>query len=127
VVRLTKPMGHHPNRVIAALHWPRSPRLEHLGYAGCRVLVSRKWSGNTIKDHRGDRKVWLIATLGLEPPDRPVHLAKRVRTIHGRVGVERGDSLDVAQRPGATSCLPGSGRRSLDPCPRFKQNAQLAY
>jgi hypothetical protein len=33
------------------------------------VLVSRKWSGKTLKDHRGDRKAWLIATLGLEPPD----------------------------------------------------------
>ena len=38
--------GHHPNRVIAALHWPRSPRPEHLGYAGRRVLVSRKSSGS---------------------------------------------------------------------------------
>jgi len=30
-------------------------RPEHLGYAGRLVLVSRKWSGKTFKDHRGDR------------------------------------------------------------------------
>jgi hypothetical protein len=33
------------------------------------VLVSRKWSGKTLADHRGDRKAWLVETLGLEPPD----------------------------------------------------------
>jgi hypothetical protein len=31
-------------------------RRDHLGYAGRRVLVSRKWSGKTLADHRGDRK-----------------------------------------------------------------------
>ena len=29
---------------------------EHLGYAGRRVLISRKWSGKTLADHRADRK-----------------------------------------------------------------------
>jgi hypothetical protein len=29
------------------------------------VLVSRKWSGKTLADHRGDRKAWLMDTLGL--------------------------------------------------------------
>jgi replication initiator protein RepSA len=47
----------------------KAHRAEHLGYAGRRVLVSRKWSGKTLADHRGDRKAWLIKTLGLEPPD----------------------------------------------------------
>ncbi len=37
----------------------------HLGYAGRRVLVSRKWSGKTLADHRGDRQAWLMDTLGL--------------------------------------------------------------
>ena len=32
---------------------------DHLGYAGRRVLVSRKWSGKTLADHRADRKNWL--------------------------------------------------------------------
>ena len=56
-------------------------RPEHLGYAGRLVLVSRKWSGKTFKDHRGDREAWLIATLGLEPPDSAVHLAKHRRGL----------------------------------------------
>ena len=33
------------------------------------MLVSRKRVGKTLKDHRGGRKAWLIATPGLEPPD----------------------------------------------------------
>jgi hypothetical protein len=35
------------------------------GYAGRRVLVSRKWSAKTLADHRGDRKAWLLSMLGL--------------------------------------------------------------
>jgi len=31
---------------------------DHLGYAGRRVLASRKWSGKTLADHRADRKEW---------------------------------------------------------------------
>jgi hypothetical protein len=53
-----------PGRCKGKAHRP-----EHVGYAGRRVLTSRKWSGKTLKDHRGDRKTWLIQTLGLEPPD----------------------------------------------------------
>jgi hypothetical protein len=48
----------------------KAHRPEHLGYAGRRVLVSRRWSGKTLADHRGDRKAWLVETLGLEVPDR---------------------------------------------------------
>jgi hypothetical protein len=48
----------------------KAHRREHLGYAGRRVLVSRKWSGKTLADHRGDRKAWLTETLGL-PADDP--------------------------------------------------------
>jgi hypothetical protein len=47
----------------------KAHRPEHLGYAGRRVLVSRKWSGKTLADHRGDRKTWLTEILGLETPD----------------------------------------------------------
>jgi hypothetical protein len=47
----------------------KAHRPEHLGYAGRRVLTSRKWSGKTLADHRGDRKAWLTETLGLEAPD----------------------------------------------------------
>jgi Replication initiator protein, pSAM2 len=47
----------------------KAHRREHLGYAGRRVLVSRKWSGKTLADHRADRKNWLLATLGLPGTD----------------------------------------------------------
>jgi len=47
----------------------KAHRAENLGYAGRRVLVSRKWSGKTLADHRGDRKAWLLSMLGLPDPD----------------------------------------------------------
>jgi replication initiator protein RepSA len=47
----------------------KAHRPEHIGYAGRRVLTSRKWSGKTLADHRADRKAWLVETLGLEAPD----------------------------------------------------------
>ena len=43
----------------------KAHRREHLGYAGRRVLVSRKWSGKTLADHRADRKNWLMTALGV--------------------------------------------------------------
>jgi hypothetical protein len=43
----------------------KAHRPENLGYAGRRVLVSRKWSGKTLADHRADRKAWLMAMLDL--------------------------------------------------------------
>jgi hypothetical protein len=33
------------------------------------VLVSRKWSGKTLADHRADRKDWLLSTLGVSATD----------------------------------------------------------
>jgi hypothetical protein len=42
---------------------------DHLGYAGRRVLVSRKWSGKTLADHRADRQQWLLETLGVSATD----------------------------------------------------------
>ncbi len=43
--------------------------LDHLGYAGRRVLVSRRWSGKTLADHRADRKEWLLRTLDISATD----------------------------------------------------------
>ncbi len=72
----------------------KAHRREHLGYAGRRVLVSRKWSGKTLADHRADRKEWLLATLGLpaadpgrytrEPvtPGDPDHMPNAQRLLH---------------------------------------------
>ncbi len=53
-----------PGRCLGKAH-----RREYLGYAGRRVLVSRKWSGKTLADHRADRKTWLLQTLGVTEPD----------------------------------------------------------
>ena len=47
----------------------KAHRREHLGYAGRRVQVSRKWSGKTLADHRGDRKAWLMEMLDLPATD----------------------------------------------------------
>jgi hypothetical protein len=41
----------------------KAHRREHLGYGGRRVLVSRKWSGKTLADHKADRKNWVLARL----------------------------------------------------------------
>jgi hypothetical protein len=49
----------------------KAHRPEHLGYAGRRVLVSRKWSGKTLGDHRADRRDWVLNLLDktIEPAD----------------------------------------------------------
>ncbi len=72
----------------------KAHRREHLGYAGRRVLVSRKWSGKTLADHRADRRTWLLETLGLpatdparytwEPvtPGDPDHMPNVQRLLH---------------------------------------------
>jgi len=43
----------------------KAHRRAYLGYAGRRVLVSRRWSGKTLTDHKADRRAWLLAMLGL--------------------------------------------------------------
>jgi len=47
----------------------KAHRREHLGYGGRRVLVSRKWSGKTLADHKNDRRAWVLALLGIDQPD----------------------------------------------------------
>jgi hypothetical protein len=61
--------GMRPGRCRGKAH-----RREYLGYAGRRILVSRKWSGKTLADHRADRRTWLLTTLGLSAAD-PAHYA----------------------------------------------------
>jgi hypothetical protein len=51
----------------------------HLGYAGRRVLVSRKWSGKTLTDHRGDRKASLTEMLGLPATDPATYRWEQVQ------------------------------------------------
>lgn len=43
----------------------KAHRREHLGYTGRRVLVSRKWSGKTLADHKADRLTWVLEALGI--------------------------------------------------------------
>jgi len=40
---------------------------DHLGYGGRRVLVSRKWSGKTLTDHRDERRDHVLQALGVDP------------------------------------------------------------
>jgi hypothetical protein len=47
----------------------KAHRREHLGYGGRRVLVSRKWSGKTLTDHRHERRAFVLALLGVDPDD----------------------------------------------------------
>ncbi|MFI9430237.1 replication initiator [Streptosporangium brasiliense] len=58
--------GMSPGRCRGKAHKP-----EHLGYAGRRVLVSRKWSNKTLAEHKRDRRTWALEALGLadEPTD----------------------------------------------------------
>ncbi|MBB2909350.1 hypothetical protein FHS43_000596 [Streptosporangium becharense] len=57
--------GMVPGRCKGKAHKP-----EHLGYAGRRVLVSRKWSNKTLREHKADRRAWVLDMLGL-PDDTP--------------------------------------------------------
>ena len=52
---------------------------DHLGYGGRRVLVSRKWSGKTLADHRADRKEWLLSALGVPATDPARYAGNRWR------------------------------------------------
>jgi hypothetical protein len=98
----------------------KAHRREYLGYAGRRVLVSRKWSGKTLADHRADRKAWLLATLGLSATDptryawEPVtpsdrdHMPPAQRLLHVVADRQRWHSALILARARA------SGQRSPD-------------
>ncbi|MDT7616319.1 MAG: hypothetical protein QOF00_3766 [Pseudonocardiales bacterium] len=48
----------------------KAHKAEHLGIAGRRVLVSRKWSGKTLDDHRAERSAFvrqLLDKAGVRP------------------------------------------------------------
>jgi hypothetical protein len=42
----------------------KAHRRTHLGHGGRRVLVSRKWSGKTLADHKAERRAWVLELLG---------------------------------------------------------------
>jgi hypothetical protein len=52
----------------------KAHQLEHLGIAGRRVLVSRKWSNKTLDDHRNERGEFvrqLLERAGIQPAHGP--------------------------------------------------------
>ena len=58
-----------PGRCKGKAHKP-----EHLGIAGRRVLVSRKWSNKTLQDHRAERGEFvrqLLQRAGIQPAHGP--------------------------------------------------------
>jgi hypothetical protein len=100
----------------------KAHRREYLGYAGRRVLVSRKWSGKTLADHRADRRTWLTSTLGIPATDparyswEPVkpgdadHMPNGQRLLHVVADrIQWQTALDLARRRAAEADLPASG------------------
>ena len=98
---------------------------DHLGYAGRRVLVSRKWSGKTLADHRADRKDWLLRTLGVsatdparyawEPvaPSDPDHMDHARRLLHAVADRARWQAaLNEARRRAVGTGETSSGGRA---------------
>ncbi|MBB4968485.1 replication initiator [Saccharothrix violaceirubra] len=66
-----QPRGAGP-RTIPGHCKGRAHRRSTLGLPGRRVLVSRKWSGKTLADHRADRKRFVLdalAAVGIEKPE----------------------------------------------------------
>jgi hypothetical protein len=101
----------------------KAHRREYLGYAGRRVLVSRKWSGKTLADHRADRRTWLTTTLGLPATDparytwEPVkpgdhdHMPTGQRLLHVVADrIQWQTALELARRRAAEADLPATGR-----------------
>jgi hypothetical protein len=109
--------------LIPGLCKGKAHRPENLGYAGRRVLVSRKWSGKTLADHRADRRTWLTSALGLpatdprrytwEPvkPGDPDHMPNGQRLLHVVADrIQWQTALDLARRRAAEVDLPATGR-----------------
>jgi hypothetical protein len=99
----------------------KAHRREYLGYAGRRVLVSRKWSGKTLADHRADRRTWLTSALGLpttdlrryswEPvkPGDPDHMPNGQRLLHVVADrIQWQTALELARRRAAEADLPAT-------------------
>ena len=113
-----QPKGARPGLVPGACKGKAHTR-DRLGYAGSRVLVSRKWSGKTLADHRADRKNWLMTTLGIsatdpgryawEPvaPGDPDHMEHARRLLHAVADRARWQAaLTEARRRAADQAVP---------------------
>ena len=100
----------------------KAHRRENLGYAGRRVLVSRKWSGKALADHRADRKNWLLSTFGVQPdPARyvwePVTPGKRTTWTTPGASCTWSPTASAGKQP---SVRPDAGRTS-GPVQIFRQ------
>jgi transcription elongation GreA/GreB family factor len=56
----------------------------HLGYGGRRVLVSRKWTGKDLADHRYDRRAHVLAVLGREHDGTPADNSATAAEVDGQ-------------------------------------------
>lgn len=56
----------------------RAHRRTTLGLPGRRVLVSRKWSGKTLADHRADRMAFVAQALASVGIEKPAHDTSRL-------------------------------------------------
>jgi hypothetical protein len=91
----------------------KAHRPEHLGYAGQRVLTSRKWSGKTLADHRGDKKARLLATLGMDQPDPSRHTWHVVTpSDHDHLSYDRRLLYVIAERARLKAALDEARRRA---------------
>ena len=93
----------------------KAHRTEHLGYAGQRVLTSRKWSGKTLADHRADKKARLLATLGMDHPD-PARYTWHVVTPsdHDHLPYDRRLLHVIAERTRLKAALDEARRRTRE-------------
>jgi hypothetical protein len=65
-----QPLGAN-SRMVPGQCKGRAHRRSTLGLPGRRVLVSRKWSGKTLADHKADRRAFVVqalAAVGIEKP-----------------------------------------------------------
>lgn len=76
----------------------KAHRRQHLGYGGRRVLVSRKWSGKTLADHKADRTAWVLARLAEAGISATGPAAGDRRYAWGRAGPGDPDVQPVTHR-----------------------------
>jgi hypothetical protein len=62
-----------PGQCKGRAHWQST-----LGLPGRRGLVSRKWSGKTLADHRADRMAFVVQALAAVGNEKPVQNASRL-------------------------------------------------
>jgi hypothetical protein len=118
-----------PGRCKGKAHRP-----EHLGIAGRRVLVSRKWSNKSLADHRAERGEFvrqLLEAAGIQPahgpqdgpylwerpapadpdvPPRPVLLLQAVAQRQRWKAEYTAAQLAASDPPGEHCCQPPEGR-----------------